>query len=300
MARPRRFLPSTSLLAAFEAVVRTGSTVAAARDLGLSQGTVSRLVQTLEHQLGRPLFERQRQRLIPTEAARAYAHDVSRALDLIQRGSMQLVANPDGGVLSLAILPAFGTRWLAPRLAGFSLAHPGVTINLATRLRRFSFADEGFDAAIHYGIGDWRDAEHMKLFDETVTACIAPALMAADPVASAEDLQRLPLLQIETRPAAWAAWFAAQGMPAPPVRGMLFDQFAPMIQAAISGLGVVLLPDYLAAPEIAEGRLVPLFTPSTMGLGSYWLVWPASRAGHPPLQAFRAWLGDIVANLTPD
>jgi LysR family glycine cleavage system transcriptional activator len=295
MMRPRRFLPSISLLAAFEAVLRTGSTASAARELDLSQGAVSRLVQNLELQLGRPLFDRHRQRLIPTEAARTYGHDVTRALDLIQRGSMQLVANPGGGVLSLAILPAFGTRWLAPRLADFSLAHPGVTINLATRLRRFNFADEGFDAAIHYGSDDWRDAGHMKLFDERVTACLSPALLASNAIKSVDDLRHVPLLQIETRPAAWAAWFAMQGAGAPPIRGMLFDQFAPMIQAAISGLGVALLPDYLAAPEIGEGRLVPLFKPSTKGLGSYWLVWPSTRASHPPQQAFRSWLATQVA-----
>ena len=64
MARPRRYLPSVSLLTAFEAVLRTGSTTAAARDLDLSQATVSRLIQTLEGQLGRPLFVRHRKRLI--------------------------------------------------------------------------------------------------------------------------------------------------------------------------------------------------------------------------------------------
>ena len=87
--RPRRFLPSISLLSAFEAVLRTGSISAAAREVNLTQSTVSRLVQNLEEQLGRPLFERHRQRLIPTEAALAYGRDVTRALDLIQRGSME-------------------------------------------------------------------------------------------------------------------------------------------------------------------------------------------------------------------
>ena len=227
MPRPRRFLPSVSLLAAFEAVLRTGSTAAAARELDLTQGAVSRLIQSLEAQLGRRLFDRHRRRLMATEAARAYGRDITRALDLIQRASMELSANPGGGVLSLAILPAFGTRWLAPRLGAFLVAHPGVTINLATRLRRFNFDAEGFDAAIHFGTDDWRDAGHMKLFEERLTACAAPELLAANPVRHAADLRALPLLQIETRPTAWAAWFAAQGVEAPPVRGMLFDQFAP-------------------------------------------------------------------------
>ncbi|MDR5653795.1 LysR family transcriptional regulator [Ruixingdingia sedimenti] len=297
MTRPRRFLPSVSLLTAFEAVLRTGSTAAAARELDLTQGAVSRLVQNLESQLGRPLFLRDRRRLIPTEAARAYGRDVTRALDLIARASMEVAANPGGGVLSLAILPAFGTRWLAPRLAGFLSAHPGITVNLATRLKRFSFAAEGFDAAIHFGRDDWRDAGHLHLFQERLIACAAPAFLAAHPVAGAADLLDLPLLQIETRPTAWARWFQAQGVDAPPPRGMLFDQFAPMTQAAVHGLGVALLPDFLAEPELAEGRLVPAFGPAFGGVGSYWLVWPEARATYPPLAAFRDWLAGVTAGL---
>lgn len=71
---------------------------------------------------------------------------------------------------------------------------------------------------------------------------------------------------------------------------MLFDQFAPMTQAAIAGLGVALLPNYLAESEIAEGRLLPLFTQAVAGNGAYWLVWPKHRSDYPPLTAFREWL----------
>ncbi len=297
MTRPRRFLPSINLLTAFDAVLRTGSTAAAAREMDLTQGAVSRLIQTLEAQLGRPLFDRTHRRLTPTAEARAYGRDIGRARDLIGRASMELAANPGGGVLSLAILPAFGTRWLAPRLPGFLAAHPGVTLNLSTRLKRFNFAAEGFDAAIHFGRGDWREAGHLHLFDERLTACAAPAFLARHPVAAAGDLRALPLLQLETRPTAWAGWFAAHGVAAPPPRGMLFDQFAPMTEAAIAGVGVALLPDFLAAPEIAEGRLTPALGGSVAVGGAYWLVWPEARAGYPPLVALRDWLAGETAAL---
>jgi DNA-binding transcriptional LysR family regulator len=297
MSRPRRFLPSVSLLSAFEAVLRAGSTAAAARELDLTQGAVSRMVASLETQLGRPLFLRERRRLVPTEAARAYGRDVTRALDLIARASMELAANPGGGVLSLAILPAFGTRWLAPRLPAFLAAHPGITINLSTRLKRFNFAAEGFDAAIHFGTDDWRGAGHLRLFGETLIACAAPDFLNRHPVRAADDLLRLPLLQIETRPNAWAAWLAAQGVAATAPRGMLFDQFAPMTQAAIAGLGVALLPAFLAEPELAEGRLHCAWGGPFEGVGSYWLVWPEARAAWPPLAAFRDWLAAETAAL---
>ena len=297
MSRPRRFLPSISLLTAFEAVLRTGSTAAAARELDLTQGAVSRLIQNLEAQLGQPLFIREKRRLLPTDAAHAYGRDISRALDLVARASMELAANPGGGVLSLAMLPAFGTRWLAPRLARFLELHPGITINLATRLKRFNFLADGFDAAIHFGKDDWREAGHLHLFDETLIACASPAFLTRHPIQSPADLIHLPLLQIETRPRAWLDWFAQHDLAVSLPRGMLFDQFAPMTQAAIHGLGVALLPEFLVEPDLAEGRLVPVTGAPLKGHGSYWLAWPEARADYPPLNAFRAWLSAETSGL---
>ena len=79
-------------------------------------------------------------------------------------------------------------------------------------------------------------------------------------------------------------------MQAPARRGMLFDQFATMIQAAIGGVGVALLPEFLARSEIAEGRLEQIAGGAVRGLGAYYLVWPKDDAGHPPRVAFQAWL----------
>lgn len=295
IATPRRHLPSMSLLAAFEAVCRTGSTAAAARELALTQGAVSRLVQNLEGQLDLQLFRRERRRLIPTDAAVVYARDVRRALDLIARSSLSLRAAPGGGILSLAILPTFGTRWLASRLPQFLRDHPGVTINLGTRPSWFDFSQDKFDAAIHFGAADWPEAEHLKLFDERLIACCTPAFRGEYPVDTPSDLLSAPLLLLESRPTAWEAWFKHHGCGAPAARGMLFDQFATLLQAAIHGLGVALLPEYLAMPEIEEGRLVPVCGAPLSGVGAYYLVWPTSAPAQPPLQLFRTWLAAEVA-----
>jgi DNA-binding transcriptional LysR family regulator len=290
MSAPRRLLPSISLLTAFDAVIRTGSTLAAARDLDLSQGAVSRLVQSLEAQLGVVLFLRERRRLVPTDHALAYARDVGKALDLIYRGSLRVRSNTGEGTLSLAILPTFGTRWLAPRLPRFLAAHPGVTINLGTRLKPFDFDEEGFDAAIHFGTGPWSGTDGVKLLDERLVACAAPSLLAGRAFDDARDVLALPLLQLETRPYAWAAWFAHYGVTDKPSNGMLFDQFAPMLQAIIHGLGVGLLPEFLARGDLDDGRLVEVFGGPVPVEGSYHLVWPRTGARHPPLRAFRDWL----------
>ncbi|AOZ67977.1 LysR family transcriptional regulator [Rhodobacter xanthinilyticus] len=290
MTLPRRYLPSISQLSAFEAVCRLGSTAAAARELNLTQGAVSRLVQHLEGQLGQTLFRREGRRLVPSEPALVYAREVRKGLELIARASLGLRANPGGGVLNLAILPTFGTRWLAPRLGDFLAKNPGVTLNLGTRMRPFDFATESFDAAIHFGTRPWPGAEHLPLFEERLLPVCAPGYAAAHPMLGPNDLQEQALLQLESRPNAWGAWFAQNGVERPRIQGMMFDQFAPMMQAAVHGVGVALLPEFLAQPEIEEGRLVRAPGGPVSGIGSYYLVWPSEGPSPPALEAFKIWI----------
>ncbi|MBU2963566.1 LysR family transcriptional regulator [Citreicella sp. C3M06] len=292
--RQRRFLPSLRLLLAFDAVVRHRSVTAAADELNLTQGAVSKLIAALESQLGRELFTRQKRRLVPNAAALSYQRDIGRALDMVQRASMAVVANPEGGTLSLAVLPTFATRWLGPRLGDFLGRHPGVALNLSTRIGRFDFETELFDAAIYFGEPDWPGAQHLKLFDERITACVSPAFAEQHPVHSLDDLRDLPTLRLESRPTVWEDWTAGQGGAAPGGPGMLMDQFSMMIQAASSGLGIALLPDYLARIEIAEGRLVPVLKQAVPVRGAYWLVWPETRHEDAALGALRGWLAGTL------
>ena len=69
-----------------------------------------------------------------------------------------------------------------------------------------------------------------------------------------------------------------------------------MIQSAIYGMGVALLPEFLAKSELADGRLVSVWGAPVVGDGSYYLVWPKVGAWYPPLQAFRGWLADEAAD----
>lgn len=293
--RPRRFLPSTRLLLAFDAVVRHRSVTEAALELNLTQSTVSRLIRSLEDQLGKDLFTRQRKRLTPNSAALAYQREVSKALDIIQKASTAVVANPDGGTISLAVLPTFATRWLGPRLGFFLQDHPGVSISLTTKIRRFDFANETFDAAIFFGEADWPGANHLRLFEEKLTACVSPAFLAGNDLSAPEKLSSHPLLYLESRPNAWADWFRAHGVMAQGTGAMMMDQFSMMTQAAISGIGIALLPDYIAQSEIDEGRLVPLHRQGVAMHGAYWLAWPEARDDFQPLQALRGWLEQQVS-----
>ena len=295
---PRRYLPPIPALMALEAVDRLGTASEAAKELSLTQGAISRALQGLEAQLGVPLLIRERQRLRLTPAGRDYVSEVRKALQLLASASITLRANPTGGSLNLAILPAFGMHWLAPRLARFTQNHPEVTLNLSTRLKPFDFATTQFDAAIHYGRQDWPGVHYLKLMNEEVLAVAAPGFPQ---ISKATDLLAHPLLQLESRTGDWGRWLAHHGHPGFRPPGMMFDQFATLTQGAIHGMGAALIPSFLIQRELAEGRLVPLFGPPIRALGSYYLVWPDTRPDRAPLRSLRHWLGTEATDpaLTP-
>ena len=285
----RRSLPSLPSLLALEAVDRLGSASAVAIALDLTQSAISRQLQVLQAQMGVPLFLRDGGRLVLTQAAREYTQTARLALEQIAAAGRQLRANPLGGSLNLAILPAFGAHWLAPRLAQFKAQHPEVSLNLSTRLRPFDIAAEGFDAAIHYGREDWPGAMHMHLLDETLIAVAAPSLITA-PLAQADDILSYPLMQLGSRTGDWGRWLAHNGAANPRPAAMMFDQFATMATAALHGLGAALLPNFIAAEYLEKGQLIPAFGPAIPAVGRYFLVWPKDTAPRAPFTAFRTWL----------
>ena len=290
MIPPRRHLPPLPGLLALEAVDRLGTATAAARELSLTQGAVSRQIKALEDQLGVELFRRERQTIRLTPGGQSYAREIREALQKISNASLNLRANPGGGTLTIAILPTFGTRWLAPRLPDFLARHTGVTLNLMTRLTQFDFAKEAIDAAIHFGQPDWPGAEMVRLRGEEVVPACSPALRARLGFARAKDVREAPLLHLTSRPDAWERWFQAQEVDASNVQGMLFDQFATVAQAAVAGLGVALLPRFLIEEELASGKLALALDLPLQSDAAYWLVWPADRGDYAPLIAFRDWL----------
>lgn len=296
MLPPRRFLPSFSLLAAFEAAARTGSVTAAANELGLTQSAVSRQISALEKQLGVALFLRERQTIRLTIAGDTYAREVREALRRISNASLNLRANPSGGTLNLAILPFFGTRWLTPRIKRFLDAHPGMVVNLITRLEPFDFRFDTLDAAIHFGAARWPGAALTFLMDEDVLPVCSPDFKAWHGLEAPADMLRAPLLHLNTRPDAWEFWFTKNRITFDALHGMLFDQFMPMVEAAAAGLGAALLPRFLIARELEQGLLVPAVDAQRMETGHYYLAYPPERATYPPLAAFRDWIVREIEN----
>ncbi len=289
MIAPRRFLPSISSLLALEAVDRLGTATAAAEELALTHSAVSRQLKVLEGQLGVTLFLRDGKNLRLTQAGAEYSQAARGILQDLARASLKVKATGSKRSLNLAILPAFGMYWLNPRLRAFCTANPDILISQSTRLAPFDFEREKFDAAVHFGERDWAGVNYLPLVSERSIAVCAPDFAGALPLSPAQLLDQ-PLLHLSSRPGAWEAWFQSHGHEAGRLRGMLFDQFANMVEAAVSGFGAAIIPEFLAEREFARGRLVPASDGYFDSGGIYYLVWPKAQETSDALTRLLGWL----------
>jgi DNA-binding transcriptional LysR family regulator len=287
----RRKIPSTLALSAFEAAARHQSFTKAADELAVTQSAICRQIGALEDFLGVKLFRRGSRGVALTEAGLAYSRKVTARLDDVERDTLELMATGgSGGTLELGVVPTFATRWLLPRLPEFLALHPGITVNLSARTRPFLFDDTPLDAAIHAGDAFWPGTEGIFLMHEDLVAVCNPARRAAFETAS--DWGRQPLLQISTRPYLWRDWFRSQGLEAGnDMAGPRFELFSMVAEAAVHGMGVGLVPRMLVEDELARGTLVIASPHVYRSDRSYRLLYPERKAEHPPLAAFREWLG---------
>lgn len=290
MTLPRRFLPPTALLCAFDAAARSQSFTVAARELNLTQSAVSRQIRALEAILGAELFHREKQKVKLTLAGNVYAREIRDALSRISNATLNFRATPGGGALHLAVLPTFGARWLMPRLPGFLAAHPDIAVHLITKLAPFDFRLEMVDAAIHFGQPEWPGVQFDFLMSERVVPVCSPAMKQRFGFVEPADLIAAPLLHLVSRPDAWERWFATMDVDAGEVHGMLLDQFMLSLEAARATLGVALLPEFLVETELQTGELVRAIDATVKSDGSYYLAWPDTHGLHPPLDAFRQWI----------
>ena len=287
----RRLLPPIGALASFVAAARHGSFSRAGEKTGLTQSAVSRQIAVLEDWLQVSLFVRRGRRVELSGQGEAYGRAVEPALERIRSASASLLERRAEGELNIATLPGFGMRWLAPRLRQLSERHPGVVVNFAARSFPFGFADEPFDAAIHFGLPDWPNGAHDRLFSEETIPVCSSAVLERRPVAQAEDLLDWPLLVQSSRRDAWARWFALAGVETQaPAPSASFDHFLMLAQAAASGAGAALVPRFLIEEELAGGQLVSPLPISMSGQEAYYLVLPEGRQTTRPLADFREWL----------
>src|SRR5580765_2561174 len=146
---PRR-LPALNALKAFEAAARHESFTRAAEELFVTQGAVSHQVKALEEELGVKLFNRERQRLVITEAGRQYLTILRDAFDRIALGTERLLERQSSGALTVSTSPDFAAKWLVNRLGRFAEEHPSIDLRVSATLHHVDFAGEDVDLTVRH------------------------------------------------------------------------------------------------------------------------------------------------------
>src|SRR3954469_12486819 len=211
----RQRLPSLNALKAFEAAARHESFTRAAEELFVTQGAVSHQVKALEVELGIKLFNRERQRLIITEAGREYLTVLRDALDRIALGTERLVQRQTSGVLTVSTSPDFAAKWLVNRLGRFAEAHPSIDLRVSATMHHIDFVREEVDVAVRHGDGNWSGLDAVRLCTEQLFPVCSPKLLSGrNRIAKPSDLLKSPLLHLDDSKA-WSQWFDAAGIAEP-------------------------------------------------------------------------------------
>lgn len=289
-------LPSTQALACFEAAERLGSLTRAAAELHLTQGAVSRQIQTLESRVGARLVMRGRHALKLTPAGRTYLVDVRPLLQRLERATADLASHGGlGGRLRLSVASTFASHWLIPRLPSFTAAHPDVTLDLTTRIGPVDFAHVDADAAITFIDAPDPAAAGVHLVRLRLRPYASRAIARALPRgAGAPWLEHGTLLVNTSVPDGWSSWASAAGVDERRRHrlraGPRYDLLSMALNAALAGIGVALLPPFLAASAVADRRLVALSPVAWQPPKAYHLTYPVHHAELPALARFRDWI----------
>lgn len=282
-------------LRAFEAAARHLNFTRAAIELCVSQGAVSHQVAQLERRLGTRLFHRLPRGLALTDEGHALVPVVADAFDRVAATLDQYADGRFREALKVGVVGTFATGWLLPRLDRFGRAHPAIDLRISTNNNRVDIAGEALDYAIRFGDGAWHGTHAEPLLAAPMAPVCAPAIAAR--VKTPADLVHERLLR-SYRADEWALWFGAAGVPAPVLRGPVFDSSALMASAAAAGLGVALAPPSMFARELAAETLVQPFA-ITIDAGRYWLTRLMSRGESDAMQRFRDWLVTEIEGDTP-
>jgi LysR family glycine cleavage system transcriptional activator len=286
--RPR--LPPLNALKAFEAAARHESFTRAAEELCVTQGAASHQVKALEAELAIKLFNRERQRLIITEAGRDYLAVVRDALDWIAVGTERLLQRQNAGVLTVSTSPDFAAKWLVHRLGHFAEAHSTIDLRVSATMHHVDFAREDVDMAVRHGDGNWPGLDAVELSAEQLFAVCSPKLLSGRRLGKPADILKFPLLHLDSR-ADWRKWLQAVGISDANVKhGPVLNRASMVIDAAINGQGIALARTTLAAWDLLNGRLVRPFPESLRLSKTYWIVCPKATSKVPKIVTFRGWL----------
>ncbi|MCR8546760.1 LysR family transcriptional regulator [Salipiger sp. P9] len=274
-------MPSLTLLESFTATARAGSFAGAARRLGVSPSAIGKAIQRLEEELGVTLFRRTTRHLELTEEGRTLLSGVSPALEALDEALEELRDRTErlAGPLTLTV-PLVGYHFLNARLESFLRAHSEVTVEIRFSDRMTDLVAEGIDLGIRNG--PLRDSS-LKLrrfgpYHHGLYA--APAYLERRGMPSLDSLDGHDRIGFRySMTGRLQPWLRRDGAPlalSPP--RMVVSAIEGARSAAIAGLGVSWLPDFVVTEDLARGRLVRVLAAELHEAGAFFLVWPAARA----------------------
>lgn len=274
-------------LRAFEAAARLGSMTAAAAELHVTHGAISRHVKALENRFGLPLLQRLPRSVMPTREGAQLAAELAEAFDHIQLALSRVQPTP----LTLSCSATIMMNWLLPRLGRFKRDHPSIELRLNLNYGEVDFIRDEISVAIRNNMYQppHTAAVRMLIREEIGPVC-HPDYARRLKLASPSDLTRGRLLSTETRPSAWNEWMNAIGaskLDLSPYEH--FGHFYLVIQAAACGLGVALVPRLLVENELASGQLL---APCGFTAGPHCLtLWTAQHlAARADVQQLSDWI----------
>lgn len=249
----------------FVSVLETGSFVAASERMGVSSGQASKMLSRLETDLGVQLIKRTTRALSPTEIGQVYYERIKVLLE--QRDELDAsIRNTSGapsGRLRITAPMSFGSVQLMPALLDFAQHYPSLKCDVSFSDHLADLVEDGFDLAVR--IGQLSDSSLIarRLCEARIVMVASPAYLEAHgmPTTPEELSQHECIIDTNFRnPHSWPFRHPVSGQSVTiPVTGRItLSNGEACLMAAERGLGIALLPSFIAGPKLREGRLVPL------------------------------------------
>jgi DNA-binding transcriptional LysR family regulator len=278
-------------IATFVSVVRAGSFTSAAQQLGITRSAVGKIIARLETRLQVRLLHRTPQSLGLTDDGAVYFARCAQILEDLEETetAMAVRSATPTGTLRISVPIALGHRQVLPVIESFLENWPAVTAEVSFTDRFVDLVDEGFDIAIRVG----EPKPDSRLIARTVATqklltCASPDYLAKRGVpATPSDLANHECLQFVSagRPQSWS--FAGTGQETVNTNGRLrMDSAEALVNAAVSGAGIVSMPSYLLAADIGQGRLQPILQAFAVEALPIRAIYPSRRHLAPKVRRF--------------
>jgi len=281
MAHSLDRLPPLDTLRAFESAARLGSFSAAAIELNLTHGAISRQIARLETWVGHRLFQRHGRGVTTTLDGRRLQLRAIEAFALLSEGGDRWLSARGPAVVRLTAPPAFSELWLIPRLSRLEAGDPPLQIDLRVESRSVDLGDEIVDLALRWGRGRVPGRLSMSLLQDLAYPIASPALAARIGSGPPERLLDFPILHTGDI-GGWRSWFEQGGLDyAPRRQDRRFLEYNILLAAVRAGLGIGLSRPSMIGQALADGSVVAVDPRTVPAPGLYWM----DRIAGPPRPA---------------